>query len=144
MDGINYYRNFLPHLSKSLRPLNALLRKGVKFAAMEKLVRYILAELATPQILVFPNGDAVADGSRPFHVCCDVCIGELGAALKQEQSDGSITPSCISAELRSTRKGIGLLLIWRPAASFGLSNASEATFREPNSAYSPTTRHWTK
>ena len=52
---------------KTLPPL----RKGVKFAltpAMEKLVREILAELATPPILVFPNWDAVADGSRPFHL----------------------------------------------------------------------------
>ena len=39
MSGINYYRNFLPDLSKRLRPINSLLRKGVKFAftpAMEK------------------------------------------------------------------------------------------------------------
>ena len=42
MSGINYYGNFLPDLSKRLRPINSLLRKGVKFAftpAMEKLVR---------------------------------------------------------------------------------------------------------
>ena len=42
MGGINYYRNFLPDLSKRLRPINSLLRKGVKFVftpAMEKLVR---------------------------------------------------------------------------------------------------------
>ena len=46
MGGINYYRNFLPKLSKRLRPINPLLRKGVKFQftpAMEKLVREILA-----------------------------------------------------------------------------------------------------
>ena len=73
MGGINYYSNFLPDVSKRLRPINSLLRKGVKFAftpAMEKLVREILAELATPPILVFPNWDAVADSSRPFHVQC--------------------------------------------------------------------------
>ena len=41
MGGINYYLNFLPDLSKRLRPINSRLRKGVKFAftpAMEKLV----------------------------------------------------------------------------------------------------------
>ena len=32
MGGVNCYRNFLPHLSKRLRPIIALLRKGVKFA----------------------------------------------------------------------------------------------------------------
>ena len=71
MGGINYCRKSFPHLSKRLRPINSLLRKGVMFLftpAMEKLVREILAELATPPIPVFPNWDAVVDGSRPFHV----------------------------------------------------------------------------
>ena len=42
MKGINYNRNFFPDLSKRLRPINSLLRKGVKLPftpAMEKLVR---------------------------------------------------------------------------------------------------------
>ena len=59
--GINYYRKFLPDLSKRLRPINSILRKGVEFAftpVMEKLVRDTLTELATPPILVFPNWDA--------------------------------------------------------------------------------------
>ena len=87
MGGINYYHKILPDLSKRLRPINSLLWEGVKFAftpAMVKLVRKILAELATPPILVFPNWDAVADGSRPLHV--------FGATLEQEQEDGSIKP----------------------------------------------------
>ena len=93
--GINYYRKVLPDLSKRHRPINSLLRKGVKFAftpAMEKLVREVLPELATPPILVFSNWDAVADGSRPFHVYCYACIDGFGAALGQEQEDGSIKP----------------------------------------------------
>ena len=92
MGGVNYYRKLLPDLSKRLRPINALLRKGVKFAftpAMEKLAREILAELTTPPVLVLPDWDAIADGSRPFHVYCDACIDGFGAALEQEQTDGS-------------------------------------------------------
>ena len=71
MGGVNYYRKILPDLSKRIRPINALLRKGVKFAftpAMDKLVRNILAELAIPPVLVLPVWDAVADRSSPFHV----------------------------------------------------------------------------
>ena len=87
MGGISYYRKGLPDLSKRIRPIKALLRKGVKFAftsAMEKSVREILAELTTPPVLAFPDWDAVADGTRPFHVYCDACIDGFGAALEQE------------------------------------------------------------
>ena len=48
---------------------------------MEVIVREILAELAVPPILVFPDWDAAADGSRPFHVYYDACIDDFGAAL---------------------------------------------------------------
>ena len=95
MGDINHYSNFLPDLSKRLRPIYSLLRRGIKFAftpAMEKLMREILAELATPPIVLFSDWDAVTDGSRPFHVYCDACIDGFGAALEQEQADGSIKP----------------------------------------------------
>ena len=109
---------------------------------MEKLVRDTLAELATPPILVFPNWDAVADGSRPFHVYCDACIDGFGAALEQEQEDGSIKPIAYISRATLDSENIGLLLIWRPAASFGLSNAFVAIFGAPRSAYSPITKLW--
>ena len=95
MGGVNYYRKVLPDLSKTLRSIDALLRKRVKFAfmhPMEKLVREIVAEITTPPVFVCPNWDAVTDGSRPFHVYCDACIDVLGAALEQEQADGSKKP----------------------------------------------------
>ena len=71
------------------------LRKGVKYKftpAMEVIVREILVELAAPPILVFPDWDAAADGSLPFHVYCDACIEGFGAALEQEQPGGSVRP----------------------------------------------------
>ena len=49
MGGMGYYRKFLPYLSKKIRPLTALLRKGVKYVyppAIEVIVCRILAELA--------------------------------------------------------------------------------------------------
>ena len=55
-------------------------------------MREILSELMTPPVLVFPDWDAVADGTHPFHVYCDACIDGFGAALEQEQTDGSIKP----------------------------------------------------
>ena len=95
MGGVRYYRKFLPDLSKRIRPLTALLRKGVNYVftpVMELVVRQILAELVAPPILVFPDWDAAADCSCPFHVYCEACIDGFGAALEQEQPDGSVRP----------------------------------------------------
>ena len=59
---------------------------------MEDTVRALLAELAAPPILVFPDWDAVIDTSRPFRPHCDVSTAGFGATLEQEQPDGSIHP----------------------------------------------------
>ena len=84
LGGVGYYRKFLRDLSKLIRLITSLLRKGVKFEftpAIEVIVREINAELAAPPVLVFPDWDAAADGSRPFHVYYDACIDDFGAAL---------------------------------------------------------------
>ena len=59
---------------------------------MKRIVRELLAELAAPPILVFPDWDAVIDKSRPFRLHCDASTDGLGATLEQEQLDGSIRP----------------------------------------------------
>ena len=90
---MGYYRKFLRYLSKRIHPITSFLRKGVKFEfapAMEVIVREIVAERAAPPILVFPDWDTVADGSRLFHVYCDACIDGFWAAFEQGQPDGSV------------------------------------------------------
>ena len=60
---------------------------------MEAIVRELLAELSKPPILVFPDWDAVEDGSRPLLLCCcDASNDDLGATLEQKQSDGTVKP----------------------------------------------------
>ena len=84
LGGVGYYHKFLRDLSKRIRLITSLLRNGVKFEftpAIEVIVREIIAELAAPPILVFPDWNAVADGSRPFHVYCETCIDGFGACL---------------------------------------------------------------
>ena len=74
LGGSNYYGKFLPNLSRRLRPINALLKQGATFdftPAMEATIRAILHEVTEPPILVYPDGDAVADNSRPFRLYCD-------------------------------------------------------------------------
>ena len=93
--GLSYYRKFLPSMARHIRPITALLKKGVAFdftSTMENNVCALLAELAAPPILVFPDWDAVIDTSRPFRLHCDASTAGLGATLEQEQPDGSIRP----------------------------------------------------
>ena len=95
LGGHSYYRKFLPNMARHIRLITALLEKGVAFDftfAMEDTFRALLAELAAPPILVFPDWDAVIDTSRPFRLHCDASTAGLGATLEQEQPDGSIRP----------------------------------------------------
>ena len=93
---LSYYRKFLPNMARRIRPITALLKKGATFdftSTMEDTVRAPLAELVAQPILVFPDWDAVIETSRPFRLHCEASTAGLGAALEQEQPDGSIRPS---------------------------------------------------
>ncbi|CAB1109084.1 unnamed protein product [Ectocarpus sp. CCAP 1310/34] len=71
LGGLSYYRKFLPNTAKRIRPLTTLLKKQEKLIftpSMEQAVRVMLAELANPPVLVYPEWDGVSDGSRPFHL----------------------------------------------------------------------------
>ncbi len=95
LGGLSYYRKFLPNLAKKIRSLSSLLKKEAKFVFtddMESIVRGLLADLAAPPVLVYPDWDAVADGSRPFLLYCDASIDGFGGTLEQKQPDGSIRP----------------------------------------------------
>ena len=95
LGDLSYYHKFLPNMACRIRPITALLKKGAVFdftSTMEDTVRALLAELATPPILVFLDWDAVVDTSRPFRLHCDASTAGLGATLEQEQPDGSIRP----------------------------------------------------
>ena len=85
LGSLSYCRKFLPNMACRIRPITALLKKGAAFdltSTMEDTVRALLAELATPPILVFPDWDAVVDTSRPFRLHCDVSTAGLGATLE--------------------------------------------------------------
>ena len=95
LGGLSYYRKFRPNIARRIRPITVFLKKGVAFdftSTMEDTVRALLAELAAPPILVFPDWDAVINTSRPFRLHCDASTAGLGATLEEEQPDGSIRP----------------------------------------------------
>ena len=71
------------------RALNhmSLLKKGAIFdftPPMKAAVRGLLAELAAPPTLVFPDWGGVIDRSRPFRLHRDATTDGLGATLEQE------------------------------------------------------------
>ena len=95
LGDLSYYHKFLPNMVKRVRPITVLLKNGATFSStqpMEEAVRALLAELAAPPILVFPDWDAAIDKSRPFRLHCDASTDGLGATLEQEQTDGCIRP----------------------------------------------------
>ena len=58
LGGLSYYRKFLPNMARHIRPITGLLKKGVTFdftSSLEDTVCALLAELAAPPILVFPD-----------------------------------------------------------------------------------------
>ena len=101
----------------------------------------ILAKLAAPPILVFPDWNAVADGSRPFHVYCDACIDGFGPHLNRSNRTAQCGPLLTPAALPSILSGTGLRLTWKLAALSGPSNAREATYGARCFASSRITRH---
>ena len=95
LGGLSYYRKFSPNMAKRVRSITSLLKKRAVFdftPPMKAAVHALLAELAAPTKLVFPDWDAVIDKSRPSRLHCDASTDGLGATLEQEQPDGSIRP----------------------------------------------------
>ncbi|CAB1107618.1 unnamed protein product [Ectocarpus sp. CCAP 1310/34] len=95
LGGLSYYRKFLPNMATRIRPLTTLLKKQATFVftpAMEQAVCVLLSELANPPVLVYPDWDAVSDGSRPFRLYCDASRVGFGGTLEKGEPDGSIRP----------------------------------------------------
>ena len=95
LGGLSYYRKFLPTLSRRLQQVTKLLIKGVYFAftaEMETAIREILQVLTKPPLLVYPDFEAVRDGSRKFRLYCDASAADFGATLEQPQKDNTVWP----------------------------------------------------
>ena len=89
LGGPSYYSKFLRDMAKRIRPITSLLKQGVKFVftpALENIVRELLAEKATPPVLVYPKWDAVSENAS---------VDGFGATLEQEQDDDHHPPHCV-------------------------------------------------
>ena len=109
---INYYGNFLPHLSTVLAPLYALLHKGKQWEWGEEQRRAFTtakAKLTTSSLVVHYNP------AKTLLLSCDAC--GLGAVLSHRNSNGTEQPiASASRTLSPAEKGYaqveGRLLLW--------------------------------
>ena len=95
LGGLLYYRKFLPNLSKRIRSITDLLKKGAAFVFtkdMEVILPELLKTLTEKPVLCFPDWDAVQDGCRLFQMHTDASREGFGAVLNQPQLDGSVRP----------------------------------------------------
>jgi hypothetical protein len=76
-----YYHCFIPNFSRIAKPMNELLKTGVKFVWREKYEKafHTLREhLTTAPVLAQP------DNTKPFDVYCDASGIGLGCVLMQD------------------------------------------------------------
>ena len=93
--ALSYYRRQLPKMAARTRPLNSLLRKGVKIEFTphhERIFREMLDKLFSPNVLAFPDFEAAISRSRKFRLVTDASADGLDVVIEQQQPDGSIRP----------------------------------------------------
>ena len=84
-------------MSTVTRPLNKLLKKGVKFVFTTEhveIVQNIIKRLTSPDVLAFSDFKAALSGDRPFRLITDASVDGLGAVIEQAQTDSSTRPLC--------------------------------------------------
>jgi hypothetical protein len=76
-----YYRRFIPNISKIMKPITKLLKKGNKYVwseACDETFNHLKKLLTTSPVLAQP------DTTKPFDVYCDASGTGLGGVLMQE------------------------------------------------------------
>ena len=97
LGALSYYSKFLPQMATVTRPLNNLLKKGVKFVFTVEhveIVQQLLKRLSSPDALAFPDFKAASSGKRPFRLITDASIDGLGVVVEQAQPYTSTRPIC--------------------------------------------------
>ena len=86
----------MPKIAAVTKILNSLLKTGVKVdftVEHMQIGRALLEQLASRQVMAFPDFAAAISGARPFQLVTDASVDGLGAVIEQEQSDGTTRPT---------------------------------------------------
>ena len=105
------------------RPLSSLQRKGVKFKFAphhERIVREMLDELFSPNVLAFPDFEAAISGPRKFRLITDASADRFGAVIEQQ-----FNLYATSEEPPSTFSASGAFLSWNAPRSCALSSVTD-------------------
>ena len=105
------------------RPLSSLQRKGVKFKFTphhERIVREMLDELFSPNVLAFPDFEAAISGSRKFRLITDASADRFGAVIEQQ-----FNLYATSEESSSTLSVSQPFLSWNAPRSCELSSVTD-------------------
>ena len=97
LGGLRYNRKFLKGMAAATKYLNSLLKKGVELIFTPehtKIVQALLEQLASPDVLAFPDFSAAIAGDRPFQLITDASVNGLGAVVEQELAEGTTRPIC--------------------------------------------------
>lgn len=103
----NYYRRFIPYFSELASPLNALLKKNVKFEwtdACQYAFENMKMKLLSPQILKFP------DFSKKFILSTDASKIACGAVLTQDYDNIEMPIAYASKAFSKCKKKTSQLL----------------------------------
>lgn len=90
----NFYRKFVKNFATLAQPLNHLTKKSVNFKWDDRArgaFQQIKNALASPTILAYPNLE------KEFIIEVDACNTGCGAALIQEQDNGTRQPICFAS-----------------------------------------------
>ena len=116
---VNYYRKYIPNVSRITEPLNRLLRKNVNFEWCNKCSESFdkLKELlTTAPILAFPNFDL------DFQLSVDACQTSIGFILSQQQDGCERIIACSGRSLNSHERNYSINELEALAVVTGISH----------------------
>ena len=134
LGALSNYRCQLPQMAARIRPLNSLLRKGVKFEFTphhERIVREMLDELSSSNVLAFPDFEAAISGPRKIRLVTDASADGLGVVIEQQQPDGSIRPLRYLSRTTLDNERKWKFLSWNAPRFCGLSSVTANVLRHP-------------
>lgn len=116
---VNYYRKFIPKFSEICRPINNLLKKGIKFEwtkECQTAFEVLREKLINPPVLIMP------DFTKPFIITTDASDTAIGAILSQGEIGEDRPNSYASRSLNAAERNYSTIEKEQLAMVWGTNN----------------------